>query len=276
MPVIFLDNTSFSQVINYTCELTGQNFLDIYTNHLQSLQASRYKLDQIADLNNLTDNQSLGFFDDSIQYTFKLVDFQTLEIDKNFIDFCKKLDLDISTYIFYSRVGESLATETKKLIKVANFDYVDQSKIDGSVMQKIAVQYSQQINLNLDPNTLNIVITSSRDYEELINNLDFLVLCPDPKQSALQLQLPTKPLLYTYPFNPSQLSVHIIKQWLDAVDDGELQLALSLIYTKMIKLNNTTSKQILSNLIETDRLIKNSKLNPLTWWKFFLFKARLY
>ena len=62
------------------------------------------------------------------------------------------------------------------------------------------------------------------------------------------------------------------KNWYKAVsDEGELQLALSLIFTKLAKQNSPIAKDIQKSLIELDKRIKNnSKAKSLTWFRAWL------
>ena len=77
-------------------------------------------------------------------------------------------------------------------------------------------------------------------------------------------------------FNPDNLGTKELKPWVADVDDGELQLALSLIFTKLSKLNTVRSRELLSELINTDQKIKTrAKIKPLLWYKLFLYKASI-
>jgi hypothetical protein len=66
-----------------------------------------------------------------------------------------------------------------------------------------------------------------------------------------------------------------IQNWYSQIDDDDIQLALSLIYTKLDKQKDPKVPKLMSKLVRMDQRIKTSNKAPgSTWWKYFLWEAK--
>ena len=94
----------------------------------------------------------------------------------------------------------------------------------------------------------------------------------DVKNGYNSLLKTQKPALFMQGFNLANLDT---MPWYKNVYENELQLALSLIFGKLDKVNSANAKYLQQQIIYTDQQIKtSSKLPALTWFRLMLWRAR--
>ena len=273
---IYVEFTDYSIFLEYICEKLQIPFLPVLISP-SSLSSQKLRLQ---NWNQLEQNLSgSGFFQDDLtdSKTVFMVDLDELEINKNTINYiiASNSNLGVDVYL-YSSVNESLDADTKKLFKKANISIESLKKINPITAQKIALEYASQLQLPISSIKLNTLSSQALSYYEIINDLEFLELVgsqnsdSDINLAITQMIKHEKPALYIQNFTKND-----INNWYKNVTADDLQLALSLIYTKLEKINTTTSKKTLQNLIQTDQKIKtNNKVGAMTWYKLFLWKAK--
>jgi hypothetical protein len=76
-------------------------------------------------------------------------------------------------------------------------------------------------------------------------------------------------------FDTTKLTTQLPK-WYHQTPDEDVQLAMSLVFTKLEKQSTETSQNLFQKLILTDQSIKTgSKLSQLIRWRLFLYTARV-
>ena len=282
-------NATMDQVIYQLCLRGEQDFIESYLpfaqvggswlgdNKNQFLDWNRHKLASLSDLEaTLNSGTSNLFSSDLPNNNLKLlIDYQDLELNSEAIAMLERTD---STDLVLYSLNHDTSTAISKLLKGTNIQIIDYQQIPKDKTTKdaylqslsqLATDYAQRLELSLNPSQLKQVASSASTYREIIDHLDFLSLTDKPAQYINQLIIEDKPMLFMQAFG-TRMSQSTIDIWKN-IPEGEMQLSLSLAYTKLLKAGE---KNLIKDLIDTDFKVKTStKLTPLTRWKYFLWQV---
>lgn len=262
----YIDYQSFDFVIEYLCESTNLDFVEVFMDIKKGKTLSeaaginRLKIEQWSQLSQI--NQEEDIFGQSHSKPY-LVDIETLEIDNKAAKLISQISND-QLIIFISKDKDKLKADEKKVLKSLKIEYLELKKPDTLKLQKILDSRGDQTT---DSKKL---ISIAKDYSEFINILDYLDLVPDAKTEINRLTKSPDPLLFMLGFRLGNLQSDIPK-WLKHVEENDIQLGLSLIFGKLQKQGD---KKLTKLLIDTDHKIKNnSKASATIFWKLYLWQC---
>ncbi len=277
------------QVIYQLCQRNEQDFIQSYLpfaqvgnsslshNKNQFLDWNRHKLASLSDLEATLNSATSDLFSGDLpNNNLKLlIDYQDLELNSEAIAMLERTD---STDLILYSLNHDTSTAINKLLKGTNIQIIDYQQIPKDKTTKeayfqslsqLTTDYAKQLGLSLSLSQLNQVTSSAATYREIIDHLDFLSLTDKPAQYINQLIIEDKPMLFMQAFG-TRMSQSTIDIWKN-IPEGEMQLSLSLAYTKLLKAGE---KNLIKDLIDTDFKVKTStKLTPLTRWKYFLWQV---
>ncbi len=269
MPPIFLEFTELSLAL---AEIAGRSGLDFFKTLTDSSLIQRQKVDSVTELMEILNSEE-SLFETETNSKPILVDFLNIDLTVKLIETISKTNPENSVYI-HSTINETYDADTKKTLKKNNLEVVTLKKTNPDLAKQIANQYSNQIELKASPKKIEDLATQCVSYFEIIDSLDFVSLSNNQNEAIDSMLKPFKLQLFMRGFNPNRLSQKEVQPWVNDVDEGELQLALSLIFTKLSKMDSTLSKRLLQELILTDQRIKTrAKISPLVWYRLFLYKC---
>ena len=273
MNVHYIQFSDYSLLTAFLAQSDNQNILQCIVNPSQ-LNITRIKLNSISELEQYLVDSS-GLWDDSGDCQDFLVDIQDVVLDTRSLEQATKIWQDWQGRIYlYSTINEPKADD-KKLLKKFNINYQELKKIDTTIGHQLATNYLTKIGLNIPRSSLDSLVNQALGYNEIIDNLDFVQLSGDTELALKSLIKKEETALFMRGFNLSNLNKDTVI-WAREVSDDNLQLALSLIYTKLDKNSSQQAKQLLQNLILTDQKIKTrSKIKALTWFQLFLWQAKM-
>lgn len=256
----YIEFTDYSLMVVYLAQQLGQKPLACLQQPLQ-LDLNKLRVNSLAELDLQTVSSDDLFGENS--NTSWLVDI--LDSDLKKLEHLKQNN-DNNIYLFSSQI--ELKADDKKLLKKCNINYQELKKIDSITLTQIAQEYCQQSSL--DFTKIKPLLNQTKSYQEILDNIDFIKLSNDSKNAVNSLIKEDKLPLFMRGFNVNSLPKDTTI-WAREVDENDLQLALSVIYSKLDKQN---SKVLIQKLILTDQKIKTrSKIKPLTWFKLFLWQA---
>lgn len=266
--VTFIESSNFSLLAEYICSQEHLNFFDYLTT--SKLQVQKYSPETWSDINNL--NQAEEDLFDSTQNKASLIDYKNLILNESNIVVLEKLNQLSNNYYFYTTEDKKLSAEEKKLLKQVKIENVSLKNIDQKIASQLIVDYLEKYRLE-NFSGLQKLIPQTINYNELIDNLDFIFLADD-KQIALNSIIKENILpIFMYSFSTATTAKDSLR-WLARIDPNDTQLHLSLLFTKLDKQKNELSKKLQNELILTDQRIKtNSKVSPETWLKYWLYTA---
>jgi hypothetical protein len=268
MKPIYFEYTELSLALAEIAERCNLNLLKVLNNnnHIQ-----RQKVSSVTELMEVLNTEESLFEEVSDLPT--LVDIQNIELIPKLVEIIASCEIPNPIFI-YSTANDSLDADTKKHCKKSNLELVSLKKINSEIAKNIAREYSTIINVKASSKKIEELAAQCISYFEIIDSLDFIALSGDQNEAIDSMLKPFKLQLFMRGFNPNSLSIKEIQPWVKDVDEGELQLALSLIFTKLSKLDSPLSKKLLQELILTDQRIKTrAKISPLIWYRLFLYKC---
>ena len=283
MTISIIINATMDQVIYQLCQWSNRDFIESYLpfaqvgkvgsssrNHL--LGYTRYKLNALSDLEAALSAGDI--FQEKDTNPRILIDYQELELNQESLAIIQGFQGD--SLILYSLspdtgliklIGKNLAIQVidyKQLPKDKNTKDIYKTSLNN-----IAQDYNNFLNLGLNPRELNQITTSSSTYREIIDNLDFLSLTESPSSHIGEFIIEEKPMLFMLPFGPT-MSKSVIQTWKN-IPEADMQLSLSLAFTKLQKLGQ---KNLIQEVINIDYKVKTStKLAPLVLWKYLLWRV---
>jgi hypothetical protein len=268
MKPIFLEYSELSLALAEIAKLEKLDYIDAI------LGKSKIVIQKSSTLTELMEvvNSEESLFDD-VDDTITLLDTQDIDLTPSVLLTIGNLNLEKMIYLM-STSQEGYDADFKKQLKKVGLEIISIKKPDNVISQEIAKNYAIKINSSAKLSKIELLANQCVSYLEIIDCLDFAELSGSP-DSAIDSMLKEQKLgLFMRSFNPSNLGIKDLQPWIRDVDEGELQLALSLIYTKLNKLDSDRARELLSKLIEVDQKIKTrSKINPLIWYRLFLFEA---
>jgi hypothetical protein len=262
----FIEYSDFSILIQHLSGLVGFNFKEYLFE--KKLPLERVKIEDWSDLQTVILSQDF-FSETSSDY---LIDISNLKIDEKS---CQQIvQYSEQNLFFYSSAFDrKFSADEKKFLKKFKIETLTLKKIDKSIANQLLLEYLDIIKLGLTISEQNKLVENLNSYNQIVDYLDYIDLVEDNKTAFQNLiQEPSLPI-FMMRFTAGK-SVKEAKTWFNLVNDDEIQLHLSLIYTKLEKQNNLESKKLLKELILTDQKIKTvSKIKPSLWLKLFLWRA---
>jgi hypothetical protein len=273
--VQFLEFNNLSFLEEYLSQEIGFDLLEYYTAKDKDL-FTRVKLSNWQELSNYSTGVDSLFsteIDESENY---LVNIQDLKIDQYSSQLLNQIQSNSENkFYLYSYDKEKLLADEKKYLKKEKIEVVKVPKSSEELRLKVVADYSQKIGLDSDSSFLKSLSKSTISVQEAIDKIDFLDLAEISKESLKDcIDVPGLPI-FMYSFSTNNLNRDAVK-WIKAIGEDEIQLGLSLIFTKLSKQETKASVELKKELLRTDYLMKNiSKVKALTWWKLFLYKAKV-
>jgi hypothetical protein len=182
----------------------------------------------------------------------------------------------VSTSRMYFVREKNLLAREKKEWETAGNQIQVLDKISTSDRANFIKDYSSKIGVNVPTNQFTNLVSQNLDFIELSNILDLFKLSEQDPGFWKWMATEVKPEPFMLPFTLYRLEKDI-PRWLNTIEEDQIQLALSLIFTKLDKQlisSDYKGRQILQNLIQTDHNIKTkSWLSPTLWWKLFLWQS---
>ena len=196
-----------------------------------------------------------------------LVDISGVRISADLKSF--RFDPADPVYLYHPEEHKLNAPE-RKLLKQAGIEYEKTTKLTSALVRTYAEEFLKN-HQTLTPNVLNLVLQEYQTLPEVVNVLSVLETPGlDPKTYLQAIRQTEAPKLYLSDYRPGQRGS--LQTWYEHVPEADVQLALSLIHTKLTKYNRDPAR--IRDVVETDRLIKtNTQGSPLTWYRLMLWKA---
>jgi hypothetical protein len=267
-PIFF----EFSELSLALGEISKRHNIDLLKVLTSPNIIERQKVNSVSELLEILNSEE-SLFESMETGRIVLVDILDIDLNPKLIESIAKTPTE--NYIFvHSSTAETFDADTKKLLKKNDLEIVTLKKVDPEVIKHLARDYSTNLGIKASAKKVEDLATQCISYFEIIDSLDFIVLADDQNSAIDSMLKPFKLQLFMRGFNPNSLSIKEIRPWVKDVDEGELQLALSLIFTKLSKLDSPLSKKLLQELILTDQRIKTrAKISPLIWYRLFLYKC---
>jgi hypothetical protein len=268
MKPIYLEYTELSLALAEISDRCNLNLLEVLSNNCL---IQRQKVSTVTELMEVLNTEESLF--EEVSNLPTLVDIQNIELTPKLVEIIASCETPNPIFIC-STINDSLDAETKKHCKKFGLEVVSLKKINPEIAKNTARIYSSNIDIKASPKKIEDLVAQCISYFEILDSLDFIALSDDQNQAIDSMLKPFKLQLFMRGFNPNPLSIKEIQPWVKDVDEGELQLALSLIFTKLSKLDSPLSKKLLQELILTDQRIKTrAKISPLIWYRLFLYKC---
>lgn len=266
----YLEYTDFSLLQAFICQQLNLDLAKVLESGLTNI--SRYKIEKWQDIEEILGKSNFFFEEDGDQNL--LLDIGQLEINDKSIDFLKAQDFASKMVFIYSSEDKTLTLDQKKLLKKFDFDYQNLKALDADLALEISQIHTQKIGLKISENDLKKLIKQSKSYQEIIDNLDLIELSGDTAKALKSILIEEALPLFMYGFSTANLEKDS-RRWYAKINEENVQLALSLIYSKLEKNQSRVSLNLQKKLILTDKNIKNStKLSPTVWVKLFLWQAK--
>jgi hypothetical protein len=267
-PIFF----EFSELSLALGEIAKQRNIDLLRVLESPNTIERQKVNSVSELLEVLNSED-SLFENTEAGKVILVDILGMDLNSKLLENIAKTTSDDFIFV-HSSINETFDAETKKHLKKNNLEIVTLKKADPETTKQIAREYSTNLGIKASLKKIEDLAVQCISYFEIIDSLDFIALADDQNEAIDSMLKPFKLQLFMRGFNPNSLSIKEIQPWVKDVDEGELQLALSLIFTKLSKLDSPLSKKLLQELILTDQRIKTrAKISPLVWYRLFLYKC---
>ncbi len=264
--IFYLDYSDWDLVLEYFANLQKVSLYEILLGKkvfqfnkikLTSWSSAQY---EISPSDNL-----FGDLDEEIL----LVDIENLTFDKEDQKLLEHLDKSQNIY-FFQGAGISLSAEEKKVFKNLGWEYLLFKEFKVKTKQAILDEYLSHHQLQLVQTQKTQLIKNTNNYTELVNLLEICFLSQNPGLVLTNYFDEQKLPIFMLPFNKKT-----IQSWFERISEDDIQLALSLIFSKLDKQDYGLSNKLKQKLILTDQQIKtNSKILPNVWWKLFLWQSK--
>jgi hypothetical protein len=223
------------------------------------------------------EQKDLGFdFDEKFSNLRVLYNIGELEITDKVIKEFNYLIVDShSNYPIYliNKAKKSLDAGTKKIFQKYDVEIIEYGNWSSVSSLKVIKLYEKLYGVEIDKLTQNKLL-SHNSFWDLINALYIFELTKDANIAFDTIKKENSVELFRLNFGLKTLKSDLF-QFYKYTQEDEIQLALSLILTKSLKLNNPAFYKKVSQLVvKTDKLIKTYP-NSLFWYRLLLFKLSL-
>lgn len=240
------------------------------------------KIVTVSEINEilLSQQDDLGFdFDDAKESNKDLevfYDISELEFNdkilKEFSDLVKNIGVEKEINLI-NKVKKSVDAATKKLFQKYEVILKDYGSWDPSQNLRIIDLYESLFDNKFDKLAKN-KLSSISGFWELINAIYIFEVTNSIKVALGSITRSENVELFKLSFNKNSLKSDL-RNFYKYTADEEIQLALSIIFTKALKQNDYLfTKKVNTLVIETDKLIKTYP-NSMFWYHLLLFRLSL-
>ncbi len=262
--LVYLDYQDWDLVLEYLANSIGHSLADLFFGQSR-LPIHQVSLDDWNSLDSVL-SWSEGLFTDP--EPISLVDISNVNLRTNNSQALLKISTNKLVYC-HRGTETSLSSEEKKLWDKLGFEYITLKQFSNSTKTFLLDNHLIRFNFNLTNLEKNQLLRQSQNYTELVNLLDLCFLTQNPSWVIENTRESVDIPLFKLPITQKSIA-----SW-QQVSEDNLQLALSLFFTKLEKLPQNISKKLQKLLILTDQNLKTkAKVKPTTWWKLFLWQVK--
>jgi hypothetical protein len=260
--MVFLEASHISLIQFYLCLKDQRNFLEELENN--NFNIIRGKIESWNELDNFIGEGDI--FSSEKQLT--LIDLQDLQPS---IGLSGAIGGENNLLYFFSSSLRSWPAATQKIWLSMGGEYIKLA-FQNNTATEIYLSLSKKLGINLSSLQINKLISSCTDYQELIDKIELLHLSPNKEKSLDWISPEISQELFTLQLRPNNLQQDLQK-WLTLVKPDDIQLALSLLWTKANKMGNSELKNL---VLKCDQDIKTkSKISAAIQCKKLLFNIGL-
>jgi hypothetical protein len=267
---VFVEYSDTSLLDVYLADLTGLAAIDVL-----GAKARLWQTFKPLNLQELEQNLNAGgdLFEPT-KHLVNLINLENITLSPQVLEaMADILNSNANQSIVHLGPEIALNAELKKVWQKTGAKYETLKKADPKVKLNLFDIYSKQLGLKLAAGQAKQIIDQALTYHEILDSLDFISLSENITEAVNSLKIEEKPLPFMLSFNLNKLG-HDVKKWYELIGEEDIQLALSLIYTKLDKQSGPAVDNLKQKLVGTDKRIKtSSKGNPHVWWKYFLWEA---
>jgi hypothetical protein len=184
-----------------------------------------------------------------------IINFNSLVLNDLVIE--KLSELEGKFYLYSAQKPKFLVGDKKIFSKFKLETIKVQSNIE--IRTQFANKFLELFNLNIPLDKIKEIVKNSVDYKEVLDILDFVYLSENTQKALDEVLLPVDPPLFF-------LKGTDYLKWAKYTREDDVQMALSLLFTKNPSLRN--------KIIKTDFKIKTiSKIPAFTWFKYLLWEG---
>ena len=265
----FLEYTDFSLAVEYICSQQNIDFLETWQS--KKLPFLRLKPESWFDLQT-TVLQDEDLFGQNTPQSF-LISIENLPLDNSVLSILNKFQTSNNQfYLTYSN-DEKLLADSKKILKKSDIEFVQLKKPDPQKALEIAQRHSQKIDLKISATDLQKLIKQASGYQQLIDELDFIWLSGNSQKAVQNLLVEEELPIFMMSFKPENAKNDSLK-WYKKVREDDVQLLISLLFTKVSKDSSQIAKKLIQELILVDQKSKTiSKVACSVWLKYWLWQS---
>ena len=199
-----------------------------------------------------------------------IIDYGDLMMNKFFENIASKAT-DETVYLVSSTRDKLLMDETK-LVKKLKLTKVKIPNPKDPAKMNFIKSYCTKIGAKLSPAAMTNLAKQTNDYYEIVDVIDTGILGENLEQAAKDYTT-QEPQLFMLGFHIDRIADQVTK-WHSYTKPGEEQMAMSLVFGKLLKLPKSSRRdELLRELILSDYNIKTGKIEMATAWKLFLWAS---
>ena len=255
----FLEASHISLIQEYTCHNLSLGLLSFLKSPKNRIERAR--IEDWSNILSFSSNQDI-FSDEPNLILIDLQDLQPTALLESL------LGNNTNNFLFWSSTMRSWPAALQKIWISLGGKY-EKLTLDEKSAISLVNQYLSVTNLEISKSQIYTLVASCTDYQELLDKMDIISLS-DNKDQLLKWFSPEKNQeLFTLPLRASNLA-NDVKLWLKLVKDDDIQLALSLLWTKSEKIGRKDFQELIQ---QTDLEIKTrAKIPTLTQFKKLMFQ----
>lgn len=241
--------------------LISQNNQDYFSFLKNETSIRKIRVQVLNDIYKNIESQDI-FSQDQSQEMYILED--TLKLDTKTLLYFQ----DLESEVILATNSSTLFKEIKKVCKLSSEFSIEIKKVEIQTLEMLAVNHFKLHNWSFEG--LEMFYDRFEDYQSFVDYLDMLRLSSNP-QAFLEASFEKiKTPLFWLKLNPENLTKKDLLNWYLEANDEQVQLILSLIFTKLEKSQSSAKSLILKDIINRD-LEGKTTLSGRVSLKLFLF-----
>ena len=261
--MILLEYKLWSHALAYIATENDLNLLDLVLDNT----IRKHHIESWSDVDQILTPDIFGSGDSD---ELNVIDYGELRLNKFFEDVATKESED--TVYLVSSTRDKLLLDETKLVKKLKLAKVKIPNPKDPAKMNFIKAYCAKIGAKLSPAAMTNLAKQTNDYYEIIDVIDTGILADDLEGMAKDYTT-QEPQLFMLGFHIDRLTDQV-KKWHSYTKPGEEQMAMSLVFGKLLKLPKSSRRdELLRELILSDYNIKTGKIEMATAWKLFLWKS---
>jgi hypothetical protein len=259
--ITYINTTELYQVYQVYSTIYNLDLVDTFSQN-------NIPISRLESWNQLFESSQTDLLFSSLEKPILIFDIRELSLTKNVLS---SISGDDVFYVYSSQ--NKLLAQDKKLLNQHGGSIIEPNILSKHDLESFAFEYASRNQYNLSKHNISTLLQLTTNLLEIIDIIDYIFLSDNPDICLLSLIKKETIPIFMLPVRGDKIKEDL-KRWLAYINKDDIQIILSMLFTKLEKHNSAVSVSLIKKLIRIDNMIKSqSRLDSSLLVRLFIWEA---